>query len=196
MMIKRLREQLSRIFAPGKAGDNSFVSAPEIKADSRKVVRAATVDDLKSLAQALKFHGVDYLLIGGYALHALGYQRNTTDIDLVLKPDKEQGERLKRAMLSVMGEGIEALDPAWFEEGETIRLCEKFTVDLMFNACGESFATLLPYRQSIDLDGVQIYSVSMEGLLKTKQSSRAKDAMDRLILERALMALKSEAKAR
>ncbi len=191
MMIKRLREQLSKIFGLGKPVDPRHPHELQGNADQDKVVRSATVDDLKALASALQTHGVDYLLIGGYALHALGYQRNTTDIDLVLRPEKTQGERLKRAMLSVMGEGIEALDPAWFEEGETIRLCEKFTVDLMFNACGESFASLLPYRQSLDLDGVEIFSVSIEGLLKTKQSSRQKDALDRLILERALFALKS-----
>lgn len=192
MMIKRLRELLSKIFGQGRAAEQLAQPAARSDADSESVVRAATIDDLKALALALKSHGVDYLLIGGYALHALGYQRNTTDIDLVLRPEKDQGARLKSAMLSVMGEGIQGLDPAWFEEGDTIRLCEKFTVDLMFNACGESFASLLPYRQSIDLDGVEIHSVSMEGLLKTKQSSRDKDAMDRLILERALIALKSE----
>lgn len=191
MMIKRLREQLSKIFGQGKATDPSPGLATEMDASTENVVRAATVDDLKELAHSLKRHDVDYLLIGGYALHALGYQRNTTDIDLVLRPNRNQGERLKRAMLAVMGEGIQGLDPAWFEEGETIRLCEKFTVDLMFNACGESFESLLPFRQSIDLDGVEIHSVSMEGLLKTKQSSREKDALDRLILERALLALKT-----
>ncbi len=191
MMIKRLLGLLSKTFGLGKVVESSISHQPLGEASAERIVRAATVDDLKSLADALKQHGVDYLLIGGYALHALGYQRNTTDIDLVLKPDKTQGERLKRAMLSVMGDGIEGLDPAWFEEGETIRLCEKFTVYLMFNACGETFASLLPYRQLIDLDGVEIYSVSIEGLLKTKQSKRQKDALDRLILERAILAMQS-----
>ena len=193
-MIKRLREQLSRMFGRGEAIDSSSEREAEVDAGTKNVVRAATVDDLKELADSLKRHDVDYLLIGGYALHALGYQRNTTDIDLVLRPNRNQGERLKRAMLAVMGEGIQGLDPAWFEQGETIRLCEKFTVDLMFNACGESFESLLPFRQSIDLDGVEIQSISMEGLLKTKQSSRDKDALDRLILERALLALKKESR--
>jgi multidrug efflux pump len=35
---------------------------------------AATLDDLKTLLRSLNAHGVDYLLIGGYALAAHGYQ--------------------------------------------------------------------------------------------------------------------------
>ena len=51
-----------------------------------KTARPASVDDLKMLLQAFNTHGVDYLLIGGYALYALGYQRGTIDIDVVLRP--------------------------------------------------------------------------------------------------------------
>jgi hypothetical protein len=46
--------------------------------------RPATLDDLKSLLRALNEHGVEYLLIGGYALAAHGYQRATTDIDVLV----------------------------------------------------------------------------------------------------------------
>ena len=52
--------------------------------DARPTARPASVDDLGTLLTALNEHGVDYLLIGGYALYALGYQRGTTDIDLLL----------------------------------------------------------------------------------------------------------------
>ena len=41
--------------------------------------RPATLDDLKLLMKALNDHGVDYFLIGGYALAAHGYLRATTD---------------------------------------------------------------------------------------------------------------------
>ncbi|MDO9012986.1 MAG: hypothetical protein Q7U78_14470 [Gallionella sp.] len=48
--------------------------------------RPATSQDLKSLVAALNANGVDYLLIGGYALYAHGYQRATTDIDILVQP--------------------------------------------------------------------------------------------------------------
>ena len=44
------------------------------------MARPASVDDLKLLLGALNAYGVDYLLIGGYALYALGYQRATVAV--------------------------------------------------------------------------------------------------------------------
>jgi len=46
-----------------------------------RISRPATIEDLKTLLRSLNAHGVEYLLIGGYALAAHGYQRATTDID-------------------------------------------------------------------------------------------------------------------
>jgi predicted nucleotidyltransferase len=156
---------------------------------SSNLARPASVDDLKLLLRALNDHGVEYLLIGGYALYALGYQRGTVDIDLVLRPTRDEGEKVKRALL-VLPDGVaKDLDPAWFQEGETIRVADAFVVDLMFNACGETYESLSPYAVTIDFDGVPVRTLSLEGLLRTKQSARDKDKLDRDVLERALAEL-------
>ena len=78
------------------------------------------------------------------------------------------------------------MDPDWFLEAETIRVADAFVVDVMFNACGESYKSLQPYAVTIDFDGVPVHAISIEGLLKTKQTSRDKDKLDRMILERAI----------
>jgi len=104
-----------------------------------KLARAASVDDLKLLLRSLNDQQVEYLLIGGYALYALGYQRGTVDIDIVLPPTIEQGQRTKRALLLLPDGVARDLDPAWFIEGETIRVADAFVVDLMFNAAGETY---------------------------------------------------------
>ncbi len=157
---------------------------------SQETARPASVADLKLLLNALNTHGVDYLLIGGYALYALGYQRGTVDIDIVLKPTLEQGRKVKQALLLLPDGVAKDIDPAWFLEGDTIRVADAFVVDLMFNACGESYDSLQPHAVTVDFDGVPLRTVNLEGLLKTKQSSREKGQMDRMILERALVASK------
>jgi len=159
---------------------------------ANKTARPASVDDLKMLLQAFNSHGVEYLLIGGYALYALGYQRGTIDIDVVLRPTLEQGERVRNALLLLPDKVAEELSPQWFTEGETIRVADAFVVDLMFNACGETYESLQPNAVTIDFDGVAIRTVDIEGLLKTKQSSRDKDKLDRIILERALAEFKKD----
>jgi len=151
--------------------------------------RPASIDDLKRLLLALTAEQVDYVLIGGYALYALGYQRATTDIDLLLCPTREQGERTRRALLTLPDKVASQLDPDWFAEGQTIRVADAFVVDLRFSACGESIETLRNHIVSIELDGIAVQTLDIEGLLKTKQTSRAKDNLDRVILERALQVL-------
>lgn len=151
-----------------------------------KLARPASVDDLKLLLRALNDHGVDYLLIGGYALYALGYQRGTVDIDIVLRATRDEGEKVKRALLLLPDGVAKDLDPDWFAEGETIRVADAFVVDLMFNACGETYESLLPYAVTIDFEGVAVRTLNLEGLLRTKQSARDKDRLDREVLERAL----------
>ena len=59
----------------------------------------------------------------------------------------------------------------------------------MLSACGETYETLKQHVQVIDLEGIPIRTVSLEGLLKTKQTLRDKDIADRVILERAIDAL-------
>lgn len=150
--------------------------------------RPATLEDLKALMRALNDQGAAYLLIGGYALFAHGYHRATTDIDVLVPATKEAGRKIREALMALPDQAAKDLDPTWFEEGENIRVADAFVVDIMLNACGETYETLKPYAELVDLDGVPIRTVNLEGLLLTKQTTREKDVADRVILERAVKA--------
>jgi predicted nucleotidyltransferase len=151
-----------------------------------RTARPATVEDLKLLIKSLNDEGAEYLLIGAYALFALGYQRATTDIDLLVPQTLESGARVKRALLALPEKAAEDIDPRWFETDETIRVADEFIVDLLFNACGETYASLQPHAVTIDFDGIPVRTLDLAGMLKTKQSTRDRDRMDRFALERAL----------
>lgn len=155
--------------------------------------RPATLEDLKALVAALNVQGAEYLLIGGYALFAHGYHRATTDIDVLVPASKEAGTRVKQALMVLPDQAAREIDPAWFEEGENIRVADAFVVDIMLNACGETYETLQQYAETIDLDGLPVRTVNLEGLLRTKQTMRDKDVADRIVLERALAAFKESA---
>jgi len=153
---------------------------------SESTSRPATLDDLKTLLRSLNAHGVDYLLIGGYALAAHGYQRATTDIDIVFPADTATGHRVKDALMILPDQAARDIEPQWFEEGENIRVADAFVVDIMLNANGQTYDTLRKYSETLDLDGIPVRTVSLQGLLLTKQTMRDKDIADRLVLERAL----------
>jgi len=156
---------------------------------SEKFVRPATLDDLKRLVSLFNDAHIDYLLIGGYALFAHGYQRATTDIDFIFPARKEVGVLVKQALMSLPDKVASEIDPEWFEEGKNIRVADQFLVDIMFNACGQTYESLCHMSQTTKIDGIEIKTLSLEGLLLTKQTVRDKDIQDRLILERALIEL-------
>jgi len=155
--------------------------------------RPATVADLQRLLAAFAKHDVEYVLIGGYALFALGYERGTTDIDVLVKPTRAEGEKVKQALLQLPDRAARDLDPAWFEEGNTIRIADEIVVDLLFSACGETLDSLKGHIVTIRLNDIPVRTLDIEGLLKTKQSLRHKDQEDRQVLERALRVLRNGA---
>jgi hypothetical protein len=135
-------------------------------------------------------HGADYLLIGGYALAAHGYQRATTDIDVVVPATSQAGQRVKEALMVLPDGAAKDIEPRWFEEGEKIRVADAFVVDLMLNANGQTYDTLSQYAETIELDGIPVKTASLKGLLLTKRTMRDKDVADRIIIERALEVFK------
>ena len=157
---------------------------------SEQLSRPATLEDLKTLLRSLNANSVDYLLIGGYALAAHGYQRATTDIDIVFPASSAAGKRVKDALMVLPDQAAKDLEPQWFEEGENIRVADAFVVDIMLNANGQTYETLRQFSQIVDLDGIPVRTVSLEGLLLTKQTMRDKDLADRLVIERALARFK------
>lgn len=153
---------------------------------TEEFTRPATLEDLKRLLTSLNQQDADYLLIGGYALFAHGYHRATEDIDLLVPPTYESGNKIRNALMILPDQAAADLDPSWFEVGENIRVADAFIVDILFTAAGETWATLNRYAETIDFDGIPVKTVNLEGLLKSKQTSREKDAADRVVLERAI----------
>lgn len=151
--------------------------------------RPASLTDLKVLIKSLNENDVDYLLIGGYALFAHGYHRATTDIDVLVPATRDAGDKIRQALMVLPDQAAKDIDPAWFEEGENIRVADAFVVDIMLNAAGETYETLKQFAEMLDLDGIPVRTINLEGLLRTKQTMRDKDMADRIVLERALEAL-------
>lgn len=154
--------------------------------------RPATLDDLKQLLRSLHEQEVDYLLIGGYALAAHGYQRATIDIDILVPATAQTGRRVRAALMVLPDQAAKDLVPEWFDEGEIIRVADAFVVDLMLNANGQTYDSLRRFKQTIDLDGVPVHTVNLEGLLLTKQTMREKDVADRAVIERALAVMRAQ----
>ncbi|MEA3223761.1 MAG: nucleotidyl transferase AbiEii/AbiGii toxin family protein [Thermodesulfobacteriota bacterium] len=57
--------------------------------------------DFLEILNAFAKNGVEYILIGGFAVIIHGFPRLTSDIDIFLKPEAKNLERLKRALKKI-----------------------------------------------------------------------------------------------
>ena len=141
--------------------------------------------DLRRLLQRFQEEGVQYVLVGGFAVRMNGFLRLTEDIDVLLPRSVENGRRVVKSLNFL--ESARDLDPEWFEppadEPENIRVADELLIDLLFAANGETFESLKPHMRRVDLDGIEAVTLDIDGLLKTKTDYRDKDKIDRLALE-------------
>jgi hypothetical protein len=147
-------------------------------------------DALLQVLRRFQAENVQYVLVGGQAVRLNGFVRATEDIDILLPSSVENGRRVIRA-LSFLPSASE-LNPQWFEvspdEPDNIRVADDLLIDLLFAANGQSYTDLLPHVRTLEIEGVSVRVLDIEGLLKTKTDYRDKDRIDR----EALMRLKKQ----
>lgn len=139
------------------------------------------------LLRRFQEEGVQYVLVGGQAVRLNGFMRATEDVDVLLKPSRANGEKIIRA-LSFLPSSVD-LDPAWFEppasgEVENIRVADDLLLDLLFAANGHTYDGLQDCMVELDVQGVTVKLLNINGLLKTKTDYREKDILDKAVLTR------------
>ncbi len=143
-------------------------------------------EHLKSVFRALAEHNVEYAVFGAVALGLHGLARATADVDLFVRPDAGNVERLKAALLSVYQ------DPC-IEEISADDLCgeypavrylppEGFGYDIL-TRLGEAFRYADLDIEEKDFDGVRVRVVTPETLWRMKKDTvRPTDRFDANVL--------------
>ena len=144
----------------------------------------AQPDQLLHLLRRFAQERVQYVLVGGHAVRLNGFVRSTEDIDILLPSSIDNGRRVIRA-LDFLPSSAE-LDPLWFEvdpaQPDNIRVADALLVDLLFAANGQTFQSLQPHVRHVEVEGVPIATLDIDGLLKTKTDYREKDLIDKRVL--------------
>jgi hypothetical protein len=152
--------------------------------------RPATWDDLRTIARYLEEAGVEYALVGGYAIAAHGFNRFSEDIDLLVEPSASNARRwitaLSRLPDGAAGELLNEPDVFATDKSYAIRINDEFTIDVMPSISGLTWKDMQPHVRTIDVGGSDVRVLNLEGLLKTKQGVSPKDQMDAAVIRAAL----------
>ena len=157
--------------------------------------RPATWDDLKIVARHFADAGVEYALVGAYAIAAHGFSRFSEDIDVLVNPSAENSRRWIAALSKLPDAAAAELavesDVFADDKRYAIRINDEFTIDVMPSIAGLSWEQMRPHITSTLIDYVPVRLLDLEGLLKTKQGPRPKDQMDAAVIAEALRRLKT-----
>ncbi len=118
-------------------------------------------------------------MIGGWAAIIHGLPRTTLDVDLFVRPTRENAARIAGA-LSEIGFGIgRELTPDEILSRSVLLFADQIRVDLFTKPWGlASFEDCWSRRLDVDLDGVLVPALSWEDLEISKQTGRTQDEAD------------------
>lgn len=135
--------------------------------------------DFKEFAELLNAQGVEYLVVGGYALAAHGYPRYTGDIDFWVSHEATNVQRLLQA-LRAFGFGALGLSAADFDADTVIQLGQPpRRIDLLTAIDGVDFEGCWSRRETVTLDGLQMHLIGLEDFKANKRAAgRLKDLAD------------------
>jgi hypothetical protein len=137
---------------------------------------------------SLEQHGVEYILVGGYAVNLHGYSRFTGDLDIWLNDNLENRKKLRAAFVTCeMGDFpmIERMQflPGWTE----FHLNNSLILDILTEMKGledHTFDECLKLASIANIEGVTIPFLHLNQLIENKRVvGRPKDKDDVIALE-------------
>jgi hypothetical protein len=142
--------------------------------------------DYRDMLSAFAEAEVEYLLVGAYALAVHGHPRATGDIDLWVRPDAENAERVLQA-LKAFGAPLAQISADDFTQPEVVFQIgvSPRRIDILTSIDGVDFAEAWPERVEITVEKLMIAVISRRHLIQNKRAvGRPQDEADIDHLER------------
>ncbi len=136
--------------------------------------------DLREFIESLNSHGVEFVIVGGYALAYHGHPRYTRDIDILVRVSPENAVNVERA-LGGFGFGSLGLSSRDFlKPGQVIQLGHPPNrIDLLTSLSGVNSEEVWANRLPGDLDGLPVSFIDKQRFLLNKRAAgRPQDLAD------------------
>ena len=136
--------------------------------------------DWREFLESLNSRGVDYVIVGAHSVAFHGRPRYTGYLDILVRPTPEQAAKLVD-LLNEFGFRDSGFGQADFVEPEQVIQLGRAPnrIDLLTSISGVSTDEAFGTRISTDLDGIPVYMLSKESLIRNKRAvGRAQDIAD------------------
>jgi hypothetical protein len=141
--------------------------------------------DYKDILSAFIEEGVEYIVVGAYALAVHGLPRATGDIDLWVNPTSNNGERVYRA-LERFGAPLDNVSSSDFLSADFVLQIgvAPRRIDILTNITAVEFVDAWKRRLSVEIDGLELNVLSRADQITNKRAvGRPQDIADAARLE-------------
>lgn len=146
-----------------------------------------TPDDFVDLVACLRAEGCEFLVVGAHALAAHGAPRATGDLDVLVRPDAANAQRVFRALVRfgapVTAHGVAAED--FVRPGTVYQLgLPPNRIDILTEISGVDFDEAARETVTGHLGSEVVRCIGLDAMIRNKRASgRAKDLADVETLE-------------
>ncbi len=136
--------------------------------------------DFKEFAELLHSNGVEYLIVGGYALAAYGHPRYTGDLDFWIGCGADNAARVLAA-LEQFGFGSLGVTQADLTTPERVIQLgyPPRRIDLLTSIDGVEFGACYARKVDVDVDGMRLHFIALEDFKRNKRAvGRHQDLAD------------------
>ncbi|MEQ1908371.1 MAG: nucleotidyl transferase AbiEii/AbiGii toxin family protein [Vicinamibacterales bacterium] len=154
--------------------------------DDATYARAPEPEDVVRICRALNEAGARYVLIGGFAVIAHGASRFTKDIDFLVDAAPDNISRVKSGLTVLADNAAAEVADTDVLDYIVVRVVDEVVIDLMGRACGLTYADVATDMEQRDIGGVMVPIASPSALIRTKDTYRPQDAIDRAFLDELL----------
>ncbi len=140
------------------------------------------IPDFRDVLHELIAAGVRFLVVGAHALSAHGVPRATVDLDIWVRPDSENAQRVFDA-LARFGAPLDALGVTMSDFVNPDNVAQfglpPFRIDIMTSISGVTFDAAWEERVEGKIEGVQVPIIGLQAFVQNKRASgRKKDLAD------------------
>lgn len=115
--------------------------------------REPTLEDLVQLCRWLNEKEAKYVVVGGFAIRAAGYVRNTMDVDLLIDVSLHNEQRVRQALANLPDNAVRDVKPGEVAQYSVVRVADEYLVDLMASGCGITYDRAIKDAVVTEIDG-------------------------------------------
>ena len=140
------------------------------------------IEEFRDVLTELVRADVQFLVVGAHALSVHGVPRATVDLDIWIRPDPQNAQRVYAA-LAAFGAPLEALGitRSHFQELDVVTQLglPPLRIDVMTSVSGLTFEEAWQTRVTGEIEGVRVPILDRASFIRNKQASgRMKDLAD------------------